>query len=84
MNNLPLNVYDKPIKTICQRFAQAHKNYKIEYDDLYQEAYLKLIQLDLTKPKHFILKSVVNHLINYCKKWHKDPLTEAISINDLI
>jgi len=83
-NELPINVYDKKIKTICSRFANQHKQNKIEYDDLYQEAYIKLLQLDTNKPEEYILRCIVNHLINYIHKWNNDPLSTAISIEDLL
>ena len=78
-----ISQYDKQIKTICHKFYAAHKHFKIEYNDLCQEAYLKLIQIDNTKPKHYILRSIVNHLINYCKKWCNDPVSVAESIEYL-
>jgi len=78
-----ISLYDKQIKTICNKFYTAHKNYKIEYNDLVQEAYLKLIQLSDDKPKHYIIRSIVNHLITYCKKWCNDPASIAESLEYL-
>ena len=79
----PINDYDKQIKTICKRFYEANQSHKIEYEDLYQEAYLKLCELPLNKPKGYILRSIVNHLIDYCKHWNYDPLSTAITLEDL-
>ncbi len=78
-----INEYDRHIKAICRKFTEAHKCYKIEFDDLYQEAYLKLLTMPQDKHKSYILRSIINHLIDYCRKWNANLLSEAISINDI-
>lgn len=54
---------------MCKWYAN-HSNYRIEYDDLFSEAQLKLWELyrDGKTDKNFIFISIKNHLIDYIRK----------------
>lgn len=71
-----LNANKKIINTICLSIDLTTDN-RIEYDDLYQEAVLKLFENYVgEKPLNinFTRKCIRNHLINYVKKNIKDKL----------
>ena len=68
------NTLKKQIVKICLEFNKS-TDYRIEYDDLFQEASLKLFEIyKERKPLdvNYSLKAVKNHLINYIKKNSKD------------
>lgn len=58
------NKYDRLARQLAQKFA-THYN-KTEYDDLYQEACIAIIntysKFDHTKKSTYIYKSIINHL----------------------
>jgi DNA-directed RNA polymerase specialized sigma24 family protein len=65
-----LNVHKRNIQIICSSIDST-TDYKIEYEDLYQEAILKLLDNYMNgKPTdvNFTKRSIKNHLINYVKK----------------
>jgi len=64
------NTLKKQMAKICLGFNRI-TNYRIEYEDLFQEASLKLFEIYKDKKPldiNFSLKIVRDHLINYIKK----------------
>jgi len=79
--------YKVNIKQLCKSIENNIANPRIEYDDLFQEASLKLWQL-IEKPgfknnKSWIMIALKNHLLDYIKSFKKDALYEAESIENL-
>ena len=62
------NIEKKQIAKLCLWFTN-HTSYRIEYDDLFSEASLKLFELYRAgnTDKNFTFTSIKNHLINYIK-----------------
>ncbi len=68
------NARKKQIAKICLEFDKI-TNHRIEYDDLFQEASLKLFEIYKDKKSldiNYSLRTVKNHLINYIKKNSKE------------
>ena len=63
------NTLKKQISKICLEF-DISTNYRVEYDDLFQEASLKLFQIYKNKKPldiNYSLKAIKNHLLDYIK-----------------
>jgi DNA-directed RNA polymerase specialized sigma24 family protein len=76
------NANKKNIQLICSAIC-TRTDHRIEYEDLYQESILKLLQnykgnkpLDI----NYTLKSITNHLKDYLKKNLKGKKGRPISI----
>jgi DNA-directed RNA polymerase specialized sigma24 family protein len=76
------NANKKNIQLICSSIC-TRTDHRIEYEDLYQEAILKLLQnykdnkpLDI----NYTLRSIINHLKDYLKKNLKGKKGKPISI----
>jgi len=79
------NARKKQISEICQQLDKT-TNYRIEYDDLFQEASLKLFHIyKNNKPLdiNYSLRAVRNHLLNYIKLCQKDVIYEAFSLDEI-
>jgi len=80
------NTLKKQIAKICQGLDKT-TNFRIEYDDLFQEASLKLFQIYKDKRPldiNYSLRAVRNHLLNYIKLCQKDLIYEAESLDEVI
>lgn len=69
-----LNAYKKIIQGLCEYYCYKDKTNKVEYDDLYQEACLKLFEVykDIDSYNTNFIKAIIkNHIINYIQKWTK-------------
>ena len=80
-----LRLYKWDINTIINRYLNEYQNYKLEYDDLYQIATIKLWQISNIPNlnRNFILRCINNAIIDYVKKWCKDPVSNADSYEDI-
>lgn len=82
-----LNIYKKDISDICKLECKNHSKSKIEYEDLYQEATIKLFdifQKDKAMFKSYTLKSIKNHIKNLYRSEGKDLLSRSQSIGLII
>ncbi len=71
-----LNAHKKSIQIICSGY-EAQTTYRIEYEDLYQEAMLKLFELYTNgKPLdiNYSLKAIKHRIIDYIRKNSKDSM----------
>ena len=85
--NIVHQLYKDDIFRLSRSLTRNIANYRVEQDDLIQEANIKLWQLSkngsFTGNKSKILISIKNHLLDYIKLCKKDALREAISIEDI-
>lgn len=82
-----LNIYKKDISNICVLACKNHSDSKVEYEDLYQEATIKLFdifQKDKAMFKSYTLKSIDNHISNLYRKDRQDLLSRAKSIGLIV
>jgi DNA-directed RNA polymerase specialized sigma24 family protein len=82
-----LNIYRKDIASICVLACKNHGNSKIEYEDLYQEATIKLFdifQKGKAVFKSYTLKSIKNHIKKIYRKDRQDLLSRAKSIGLIV
>ena len=79
------NTLKKQISETCSELDKK-TNYRIEYEDLFQEASLKLFQIYKNKKPldiNYSLKAIKNHLLDYIKLCKKDILYEAVSLEEI-
>ena len=79
------NTLKKRISKICSELDKK-TNYKIEYDDLFQEASLKLFELYKNKRPldiNYSLKAIKNHLLDYIKLCKKDAIYDSDSLDEI-
>jgi len=85
--NIVHQLYKDDIFRLSRSLTRNIANYRVEQDDLIQEANIKLWQLSkngsFTGNKSKILISIKNHLLDYVKLCKKDALREAISIEEI-
>lgn len=81
--------FDKEINNVCNSTCKIYKNPRIEFEDLKSEAILKLLELWNKGVDESILLSgkglvttVKNHLIDYVRKFYRDPLAKAGSFDE--
>ncbi len=82
-----LNIYKKEIFNICKLECKNHSKSKIEYEDLYQEATIKLFDIfskDKAMFKSYTLKSIRNHIRDLYRKENKDLLSKSQSIGLIV
>jgi DNA-directed RNA polymerase specialized sigma24 family protein len=58
--------------SIIDKFWRRYKRYKIEREDLEQEAALA----------ECLGEDIEKHLLNYCEKWRRDCLSTAVRLDD--
>jgi len=58
--------------SIIEKFWRKYRKYKIEKEDLEQEASLA----------EFLKEDVEKHLFEYCEKWRRDRLSVAVNIGN--
>ena len=80
--------YRNSISKLCNAFLKSKSPTKMEYDDLYQEAIIKLWELSLNNKfdinnKSKVMIAIKNKLIDCFRRFERDPLSKAISINDI-
>lgn len=80
-------VNDNDLKALCKKLYELNSRYKIEYDDLYQQSWVIMLECstDLQDlPLNKQLKFIEKRLNSYIYYERKNPLADAISIdNDL-
>ena len=79
------NARKKQISEICRELDKK-TNYRIEYDDLFQEASLKLFELYKNKKPldvNYSLRAIRNHLLNYIKLCQKDAIYDSDSLDEI-
>ena len=79
------NARKKQISEICLELDKK-TNYRIEYEDLFQEASLKLFQIYKNKRPldiNYSLRAIRNHLLDYIKLCKKDALYGAVSLEEI-
>ena len=70
---MELEDYYPKIDILCNQFCKKHKNPRVEFEDLKQEACVKCLELlVLNKGEGYIFISMRNHLINYINKITKE------------
>lgn len=79
--------YDNDIKILCHKIIKSKSPTKMEFEDLYQEATIKLWQLSNDDKfninnKSKVMIAIKNRLIDCFRRFEKDPLSKAISIDD--
>jgi len=78
--------YKKDIMQLCKSVSNNTNNYRIEFEDLMQEANLKLWQLFknhlFIDDKSKTLIAIKNHLLDYVRLCKKDALYDAISLDE--
>jgi DNA-directed RNA polymerase specialized sigma24 family protein len=82
-----LNIYRKDIASICVLACKNHSDSKMEYEDLYQEATIKLFdifQKGKAVFKSYTLKSIKNHVRDLFRKDRQDLLSRAKSIGLIV
>ena len=78
-----LNIYKKDISKICVLACKNHSHSKIEYEDLYQEATIKLLYIfrkNKAMFKSYTLESIENHIKDIFRKEKQDPSSMAKAI----
>jgi DNA-directed RNA polymerase specialized sigma24 family protein len=80
--------YRNGISKLCNAFIKSKSPTKMEYEDLFQEAIIKLWELSINNKfdindKSKVMIAIKNRLIDCFRRFEKDPLSEAISINDI-
>lgn len=79
--------YKDDIVKLCKSIENNIGNHRIEQDDLFQEASIKLWQLTqdniYINNKSKVLISIKNHLLDYIKSFKKDALYNAVSIEEV-
>jgi len=75
---------DNDLMQLCKKLYQLNKRYKIEYDDLLQQANLYLIiiikiehKINKVLNNQYKLKRIEKKLYKYIYKWKKNPLSRA-------
>ena len=79
------NTLKKQISRVCSELDKK-TNYRIEYDDLFQEASLKLFQMYKNKKPldvNYSLRAVKNHLLNYIKLCQRDIIYDSDSLDEI-
>jgi hypothetical protein len=80
------------IINLVNKYYRENLNYKIEFEDLLQQAYLLICQTynaTVSNNRHvknryaYYMQSVNNGLIKYISQWNKDILSNAMSIEEL-
>ena len=82
-----LNIYKKDISDICKLECKNHSKSKIEYEDLFQEATIKLFEIFQSNKamfKSYTLKSITNRIKNLYRKENKDLLSKSQSIGLIV
>jgi DNA-directed RNA polymerase specialized sigma24 family protein len=84
--NKLLKTYEQKIDGVCKRICDSTRPHKIEFEDMKQEALIKLWQLSLEgiTERKVILASIRNCLLDYVKHEKLNPLTYAISLDKLL
>lgn len=86
--NKLLDKYGNSITGLCNAFIKSKSPTKMEFEDLYQEATIKLWQLSKDNKfnidnKSKVMIAIKNRLIDCFRRFEKDPLAKAISIDDI-
>jgi len=79
------NARKKQITKICLELDKK-TNYRIEYDDLFQEASLKLFQMYKNKKPldvNYSLRAIRNHLLDYIKLCQRDAIYDSDSLDEI-
>ena len=79
------NARKKQITKICLELDKK-TNYRIEHDDLFQEASLKLFQIYKNKKPldiNYSLRAIRNHLLNYIKLCQRDAIYDSESLDEI-
>ena len=80
------------IINLVNKYYKENQSYKIEFEDLLQQAYLLICQTYndvISDNRHihnrysYYMTSVNNGLIKYISQWNKDILSNAMSIEEL-
>lgn len=77
--------YRYDINKIIKSYLDKYPNSKLEYDNLYQEATIKLWQLSLKHNlnSNFVLRCINNAIKDYIRYWNKDMASNADSYEEL-
>ena len=78
-----LKEYESTINEVCNYYCNRDNSNRIEFDDLYQEASLKLLEIykDIEIGKVKLIKKIIkNHLVDYIRNWTKDSIYKAENI----
>ena len=80
--------YGNSISKLCHALIKKKSPTKMEYDDLYQEASIKLWELSINNKfdinsKSKVMVAIKNRLIDCFRRSEKDPLSKAISIDEV-
>lgn len=80
--------FDETINGVCLTTLKIYKNTRIEFDDLKSEAILKMLELwnsgvdeNILLSGKGLMTTIKNHLIDYVRKFYKDPLAKADSLD---
>lgn len=71
------------LEKLCRKLYELNRRYKIEYDDLYQQAWVIMLENNVQMPEEQELKHIEKCLYKYISTERKNPLSDAISMEEL-